>query len=250
MAYIRIDQIDASTFGLHGKGRRQRMGRAASIIVHEWKKQAAELNSTSQAYSMSIQIAKVTETECIVQLPGANISGKSAMLARIVEFGLGAHGIGSSGRFDTRKALLAAKSTLSKSTGLPYRVIRFDRSIEALNESASGQDVNDVFKAANARGERVFSTDISRHKTAWGAKVPPHLGQKIKPHHVATGVAGGSIHVAEKGASGTAEKTKFSIFRTVSMANTNPDAWKTRVRPRKFAEKVQRAIRDEILKVL
>ena len=186
MAYIRIDQIDASTFGLHSKGRRKRMGRAAALIVNTWKSLAAkELKSTLDAYSKSIQIAVCTDNEVVVELPGPAVKGKSAMLARIQEFGLGAAGIGKTGFFDIRAAILRKGAKISKTTGQPYRIISFDRAIGALKEEPGGLDANDVFNTSNAKGERVFdtgmaTTDKGHGKTAWGGKCPSPPWAKIK----------------------------------------------------------------------
>lgn len=257
MAYIRIDQIDASTFGLHSKGRRKRMGRAAALIVNTWKSLAAkELRSTLDAYSKSIQIAVCTDNEVVVELPGPGVKGRSAMLARIQEFGLGAGGIGTTGFFDIRAAILRKGAKISKTTNQPYRIISFDRSIEALKQEPGGLDANDVFNTSNAKGERIFdtgmaTTDKGHGKTAWGASVPPHLGQKLKPFHAGTSVGGGYMMAAESGSSGRIERTRFSTFRTVSLAGSaHREAWKTSIQAKKIGEKVQAAVRETLLRIL
>ena len=206
---------------------------------------------------MSIQIALVTEDEVVVELPGSSARGGNATLARIVEFGMGPGGIGTYGPYDVRKHLLtsqregSSRIRPSKTGGSPYRIVNFDQSASALQESASGKDVMDIFKAANERGERVFSADVGRQRTAWGATIPAHIGQRLKPHHAATGVAGGYLFGAEKGASGKSETSRFSTFRTASLSNTNPMAWQSKgVKPRRFGREVQKDVREKILAVL
>ena len=257
MAYIRIDQLDASTFGLHSKGRRKRMGRAAALIVNTWKSLAAqELKSTLDAYSKSIQIAVCTDNEVVVELPGPAVKGKSAMLARIQEFGLGNGGIGRTGLFDIRAALLAKNSKISKTTGKAYRIISFDRAIGALKEEPGGLDANDVFNTSNSKGERVFdtgmaTTDKGHGRTAWGARVPPNIGQKLKPFHAGTSVGGGYMMAAESGSSGRVERTRFSTFRTVSLAGSAHDlAWKTSIKAKRIGAKVQAALKDTLLRII
>jgi hypothetical protein len=101
--------------GMNKAGRKMRMRRLADAIVAEWSATAAtegKMKSTLQAYKRSIHIREVTETSCTVELPGQNMDSTPnvAMMARMIEFGMGPGGIGTSGRYDIRDFLLKGKT--------------------------------------------------------------------------------------------------------------------------------------------
>ena len=255
--YVRIADLKDKIFDLDPQGRRARMSRVANLIVFEWTKLARELNTTRSAYVQSIQIAAVTETHCVVQLPGNKSQGKDAMLAKIIEFGMGAGGIGTYSSYDVRKFLLTKEnpntSPIKSGPSGPYRRVNFDYDKAQAGSILGASDPGGVFsQIANARtshGEKVSALSTSKEgRTIWGARVPASRGQKLRPHHVSTQAAGMVQFAAKSGSKGGGSATsRFSTFRTASYANTDPQAWRSKgVEPRRYGADVAGRI-SEIL---
>ncbi len=131
MAKHRISLTPAD-FGLMGDREKQRAMRTlGDVILAEWGAQArAAIKSRTMlsAYLKSLAIREVTASKVSVQLPGPE-AGKSAVLARMAEFGMGPGGIGTTGPYDIRTFVLkegTRKLRVGK-TG-PYVNIPFDMS--------------------------------------------------------------------------------------------------------------------------
>jgi hypothetical protein len=108
----------AKAVGMDKRGQKRRMRRLADAIVAEWRATAAtdgKMKKSLTAYKMAIGIREVTETSCTVELPGQALdsSPSVAMMARMLEFGMGAGGIGTSGPYDIRTFLLRGRSAVN-----------------------------------------------------------------------------------------------------------------------------------------
>ncbi len=140
-------------FGMDKRGRKARMQRMGDAIVGEWSasaRQFGDMNSTLGPYQRAIAIRKVTANSVIVELPGSKIekSGKGrgvAMIARMMEFGLGPGGIGSSGPFDVRQNLLS---------GAKYKNVPFKHSAKSITDLGGQSALDDAksLKATRVKG--------------------------------------------------------------------------------------------------
>lgn len=123
--------------GMDPKGRRMRMRRLADAIVAEWRATASTeggMKGTLQAYQRAIGIREVTETSCTVELPGDALDGSPtvALIARMIEFGMGPGGIGTEGQYDVRKFLLRGRSVVN----VPFKYST--KMIQELGKLSSG----------------------------------------------------------------------------------------------------------------
>lgn len=109
-------------FGFGLQGGRALMRQIGDMLVAEWAATArtqGRMTSTLSAYIQSINIRAVEEKSVSVELPGRNAGPKAAMLARMLEFGMGPGGIGTSGSYQMRKYLLTGAKAKRGKQGLP-----------------------------------------------------------------------------------------------------------------------------------
>lgn len=137
--------------GLDRKGRKNRMRRMGDVLVAEWAATArkdGKMRSSLSAYVRAIGIRKVTHDTVVVALPHKETG--SATLARMLEFGLGPGGIGSSGPYDVRRFLLrpSARSAPKMGSTGPYRNVPFKHTTAKIKNMGG----NAALQAAAALG--------------------------------------------------------------------------------------------------
>ena len=128
--------------GMTKSGRKQRMQRMGNALVAEWSAQARQhgaMGGSLSTYVRSISIRRVTATSVTVELPGKRTGDRSAMFARMYEFGLGPSGIGSDGPFDVRRWLLTrttstARGKIKHGRNGPYRDVPFRRMTKTIQK--------------------------------------------------------------------------------------------------------------------
>lgn len=130
------------TVGHHDRLRRMRA--VADIILAAWKTEArAGIRNPAMmsAYLKTLAIRAVTEDSASVELPGVQATAanpKSAVLARMAEFGMGPGGIGTEGPYDIRTFVLKAgtrKLRVGKSG--PYVNVPFDMGPAGIKEAGA-----------------------------------------------------------------------------------------------------------------
>jgi len=150
--------------GLTKKGKNKRMQRMGDAIVAEWAAKARQhgnMKSTLTAYNQAIAIRRVTKNSVTVELPGSKLEQKTggkqvASIARMMEFGLGPGGIGSSGEFDVRRWLLTRESSGSKGKiqgkgrGV-YRNVPFKHKVKSIAGLGGGSAVQAAKNLAATR---------------------------------------------------------------------------------------------------
>ena len=153
--------------GMDRKGRGARMRRMGHAIVAEWASQAhkhGNMRSTLGPYKRAIAIRSVTENTVIVELPGRKFDQQTegregANIARMMEFGLGASGIGGSGPVDMRRWLLTRESPGSRGkiqpgANGPYRNVPFKPTVKQIRSMGGSSAVKDAreLAATHVRG--------------------------------------------------------------------------------------------------
>ena len=229
--------ISLQGLGFDAAGRKARMQRIAHVILAEWSAEArGQLNTTRGAYLKALSIREVTENRAVVALPDQNAPPKLAMLARLIEFGMGPGGIGTQGSYDVRKFLLQGGA---KSKNVPFHFTMAD--IAALGgQLAAGQASRLTGTTTNAAG-----------RSAWGDRLPPGLASKLSAHHVADPLEGlvrkvGSFSRGRHGP--VTQTTGFQTWRKASWNSANPKAWISRgVKARRIGDKIASQI-DRLVK--
>jgi hypothetical protein len=109
-----MPQIEANTdallaaLGFSPAESRRRSQTLADLVLAEWSAGARnKLNSTRAAYLRSLQVRDVSPSGFICGLPA---SPSTAIIAHMVEQGMGSGGIGTTGPYDVRKYLLQAST--------------------------------------------------------------------------------------------------------------------------------------------
>lgn len=126
--------------------RRQRtrmMRNIAEAVLAEWGAQArAKIKSGRllSAYIQSLSIQEASEARAVIALPGPDAGPKSAVLARMAEFGMGPGGIGTQGPYDIRTFVLKAGTRkLHMGKNGPYVNIPFDMSPDQIKDAGGSK---------------------------------------------------------------------------------------------------------------
>lgn len=217
--------LPPEVFGLDPEGRKARMQRIAAAILAEWSATArGQLKSTLAAYLKSLAIREATENRVVVALPGDDHDvGKAAQLARMVEFGMGPGGIGTSGPYDVRQYLLRAST----------RHIRWGKSGPYV-DVPFGHKAADIAKAggpALRRQARALSptmTDHRNNRTIWGGRLPAGTVAKLAAHHATDPFAGMVRRVSTYSKAGKAQTSGYMTWRRASLNASSPKAWISR----------------------
>lgn len=247
--YTRLAHIKDKIYGSSFSGSYDRTKVLGQLLIQRFSQEAAQvLGSTLGAYIKSLGLT-VERDRVVVSLPGAEASGKHAMLARIQEFGFGPGGIGTQGEYDMRVAgqkLLSSKKVKQGKNG-PYLVIPFTFNTKEAS-AAAGTNAPRLFNKLAQDGKAVFSRASSeKGRTMWGTRLPASQGNRLKSHHVSTQAAGMVRMGAVSGSSGKMRTSSYKTFRTVSMANTDPMAWRSKgVEAKNIAETVAEAVPELI----
>lgn len=235
MAKARIS-LSLKDFGLDNRGRKRRMKRIALTVLAEWKAMASErLNKTARVYSRALTILTVTETRAVVALPGPGVDSKVAQLARIVEFGMGAGGIGTEGKYDVRKFLLTSGT----------RRLRFGKSGPYVNVPFNFQKqevmamlTKDAGKAAMGLGGVSDATGLAGADRFAQGRIA-----KIKARHVTDPLDSMvrliSTYSRRKDGRAIQQTAQFRTWRRASWGG-NP--WWTRVKGRRIAKDVAKKV--------
>lgn len=230
--------LTLATFGLDAKGRKERMQRAADILIAEWGAEAsAHMGSRSaRAYRQSLVISEVTDTHAVVSLgdPKARVSAKAARLAMMLEHGLGPGGIGSEGPFDIRQNVLKAgtrrlrQGKRGKYVNVPFKLSAGD--IERMGGSATRRAVQSAgFK----------HTTQNQHKTLYGGRLNAGHAAKLKSHHT-TDPLHGLLKFGSRYRGGRIQTSGFGTFRRMSEQGK---PWiHPGIKARKIAEKVSKML--------
>ena len=202
---------------------RRRAQTLADLVLAEWSAKArAKLNTTRAAYLRSLQVRNVTEAGFICGLPA---SPQTAVIAHMVEQGMGSGGIGSTGPYDVRKYLLRAstRNIRRSKAGRLYLRVPFGHTTKSLKGYSS-----QVYAAA--RRLKATTTDATR-KTRYGGRLPAQMVPKLKPHHVSDPLAGlvrlASTYSKKRSGAPNKQTSGYRTWRTASYSNTDPNAWRS-----------------------
>lgn len=244
--YTRLEDLRSAIFGTTLEKRYERIQTIGRLVVHRWGAEASKrLKKTLAPYLASLD-KELTENSVVISLPGKD-AGRHAFLARVVEFGFGAGGIGtySSAEYDMR---LQGQKLLSRTPNAKGRIVipfHFSRS-EA--SDAAGGDIDKIFNKQAGRGQR-FSVRVSDRTTLWGARLPASLGRKLKPYHENTTAAGMVNAGVASSRSGKIRSGGFTTFRTVPKIKKDPMSWMTKgIAPRDIARRFVVPAIPEMLK--
>lgn len=233
-------------FGLDKEDRRARMLRAGEVIVAEWGAIAREhLNTTLAEYLRSISIREVSEDRVVVALPGDDAPDDAAMIARIIEFGMGPGGIGTEGPYDVRKYLLrpSTRNIRWGKTG-PYVNVPFGVSAGEIEDYGGSQALKAARQLAGT------TTDHRNAKTLWGGRMPARMASKIRAHHTSDALAGMVRERSTYSEAGGAQST-FKKFRRASLNAASSKAWiSSGVKAHHFGQMVAKVLPDLLHEVL
>ena len=224
MSYTRLQNLREQIYGYSDSQRNTRANILAAMLIHKWQQEASKrLGSTLDAYRAAISKEEVTADKIVVSLP-ENAPDHVAFIARMVEFGYGARGIGSyGGPYDMRTAGQNLLTTIKKTSKTAFgmqKVVAFRMNKSQASSRVSSGDIDKAFRQQAAGGKPIASVRLSSGKTSWGTILSPSLSQKIKPHHATTGAAG-MVFSANKNSNSKGQSgTEYTIFRTVSRKRT------------------------------
>lgn len=240
MAQIQADYRSlVKALGFSGSEARRRSQTLADLVLAEWSALARrKLNTSRSAYLQSLQVRNVTENGFVCGLPA---SPSTAILAHMVEQGMGAGGIGTSGSYDVRKFLLQAstRNIRRTKTGKLYLNVPFHRTKKEIVAQYGAQIGSAVQRL------RATTTDQNR-RTRYGGRLPAGMVPKLKPHHVSDPLAGmvrkASTYSRRNGKTVT-QTSGYQTWRRASYANTNPQAWISKgITARRIADDVLREL--------
>lgn len=234
------------SLGLDLDSRRDRMNRIAHVILAEWGGEARrELRSTLPAYLKALGIREITENSCTVELPGMGTPSRVAVLAQMVEFGMGPGGIGTEGAFDVRTFLLR--------DGRKHVNVPFSWNLALIREFGGTGETSGAGVARMASKLKATTTS-PEGRTLWGGRLPSGLAKKMQPHHVSDPLAGlvrKASTFSRKDGKTVVQTTDFRAWRRASWANRDPSAWLHRgIKARRLADRVASRIDDLVREVL
>tara|TARA_Y100000114_G_scaffold152868_1_gene171895 strand:- start:3519 stop:4265 length:747 start_codon:yes stop_codon:yes gene_type:complete len=216
---------------------RRRSQILADLVLAEWSAIArTKLNTSRAAYLRSLQVRNVTAHGFICGLPA---SPSTAVLAHMVEQGMGGGGIGTSGPYDVRKFLLRESTRNIRRTkaGELYLRVPFHHSKKE-TVAKYGAKIGRAMQRL-----RATTTDANK-RTRYGGRLPPNMVPKLKQHHVSDPLAGmvrKSSTYSRRGGQPVQQTSGYQTWRTASYANTRPDAWISKgIQARRIADDVMR----------
>lgn len=237
-----MSQIEAKyddlvkALGFSSAEARRRSQNLADLVLAEWSALARrKLKSSLSAYLKALQVRNVTEHGFICGLPA---SPSTAILAHMVEQGMGGGGIGTSGAYDVRKFLLRESTRNIRRTkkGALYLHVPFHRTKKDIRAQYGDQIAGAVQRL------KATTTDANK-KTRYGGRLPAGMVPKLKPHHVSDPLAGMVRRASTYSKSGRAQTSGYQTWRTASYANKNPKAWMSKgIRARRIADDVLREL--------
>ena len=237
---VQVERMVRS-MGLTDQDAQRRSQMLADLVLAEWSSLArAGLRTTRQAYLNSLQVRNVTPNGFICGLPAAP---STATLAHMVEQGMGAGGIGTSGPYDVRQYLLRASTRnirVSRSGGL-YLNVPFSHTPKSI-EQMGGQ-------SARQAARRLAATTTGPNGTSWGGRLGRGLAPRLKPHHVSDPLAGmvrlASTYSRGQGGSPVTQTGGYRTWRRASFNNRRPGAWVSKgITARRFIDQVAQRLPD------
>ena len=241
-------------FGFGLEGGKALMSHIGDLVVAEWGAAArskGKLNSTLAPYVQSIHILEVTKTSVTVELPGGAAKPKAALLARMIEFGMGPGGIGTSGPYQLRKYLLTGDKARKGRRGQPAHKdgdragspivnVMFRHVAGGSTSTPSSHMGSSVAKAAS----RLAATTTRGNRTAYGGRLNR---SKAKPgRNKTTGTAHavnklhGMVRMSGKGSkAGGSSTSGFRTWRRATLSQSKGKWVHPGIRPRRLAEHVQ-----------
>lgn len=220
-----------STLGLSQEAALMRVQTLAELTLAEWSSYARQgLSKTRQAYLNSLQIRNVTPRGFICGLPA---SPSTAVLAHIVEQGMGPSGIGSSGPYDVRKFLLrsSTRKIRTSKNGSMYLNVPFEHTKQSITQMGG--------QRAYRRAARLSPTISTSQGTSWGGRFPKNTVPKLQPHHASDPLAGMVRLVSGYSARGGRLVAQTSGYRTWRRASMNGKPWMSKgVTARRYIDKV------------
>lgn len=233
-----IRKVLRESTGLTDKAKKARCGVFAAVILAEWSALArAELNTSKSAYLSSLRVRELTSKGFFVGLP----AGKgTAVLALMVELGMGPSGIGSQGRYDMRKFMLKGSTShvkRNKNGGL-YLNVPFGHKKKEVSVYSKGV-AKELSKLAPT-----FAGPSG--KMIWGERFPAGKVAKIKSHHVTDPLAGAvrlaSPYKTKSGKKGM-RTSGYKTWRTMSYNNRDPQSWISKgIKARRYIDVISRRI--------
>lgn len=237
-----MPQIEANysnlvkALGFSSTEARRRSQTLADLVLAEWSALARrKLNNSRPAYLRALQVRNVTEHGFICGLPA---SPSTAVLAHMVEQGMGGGGIGTSGAYDVRKFLLreSTRNIKRSKKGNLYLHVPFHQT----KKKIVGKHGAQIGRAVQRL--KATTTDANR-KTRYGGRLSAGRVPKSKPHHVSDPLAGMVRRASTYSKSGKAQTSGYQTWRTASYANKNPKAWLSKgIKARRIADDVLREL--------
>lgn len=236
MAQIQANYAElVRALGFTSDTARKRSQTLADLVLAEWSAIARKkLNTSRQAYLQSLQVRNVTERGFICGLPA---SPSTAIIAHMVEQGMGSGGIGTSGSYDVRKFLLrdSTRNIRRNKLGKLYLHVPFHHSKKQVAQKHGAH-------IANAMQRLKATTTDQNRKTRYGGRLPANMVPKAKPHHVSDPLAG-MIRKRSTHSRGVQQTAGYQTWRTASYSNKNPNAWISKgIRARRIADEVLREL--------
>lgn len=248
-------KLTPQTFGFGGRAPgKRRMRMLGDILVSEWaaSARAAGLRSTLRPYIQAIGIRRVTEDTVVVELPGSDVDRRVAMLARMVEFGMGPGGIGSEGPYDVRAMLLrsSTRSIRYGKTG-PYVNVPFRMLTKRIGSLEGG--------AAMAAARGLAATRSSGRRLVYGGRYQPghnaptgrirrnpNTGHAHRVHLLANMVRLESTY--SRGPTGARRQSTYQTWRRASYSG---QPWISRgIKARRLGEKLRARVPDLVRRFL
>lgn len=225
--------------GFSSEGARKRSQTLADLVLAEWSALARKkLNTSRSAYLSSLQVRNVTANGFICGLPA---SPSTAVLAHMVEQGMGSGGIGTSGAYDVRKFLLrdSTRNIRRSKTGALYLHVPFHHS-KKQTVAKYGAQIGRAMQRLKA------TTTDANNRTRYGGRLPANMVPKMRPHHVSDPLAGmvrKKSTYSRRNGQAVQQTSGYQTWRTASYSNKNPEAWMSKgIRARRIADDVMREL--------
>lgn len=207
---MQVQQV-VKNMGLTPQDALSRSQALADMVLAQWSSYARqELDKTKQAYLNSLQVRNVTPSGFICGLPA---SPSTSILAHIVEQGMGAGGVGTSGAYDLRVYLLRASTRNIRvaKDGSLYLNVPFDHSKKSITQMGG--------QRAYRRAARLKPTITTPQGTSWGGRYKAGTIPKLAAHH-ATDPLAGMVRLAStysmRGNKAVAQTSGYRTWRRLS----------------------------------
>lgn len=205
----------------------------AKMVLQEWQALSRDLKTTRAAYKAALQLRRVGEGWFRVSLPDETVDAaapKVAMIARMIEFGMGPGGIGTSGPYDIRTFLLreTTRRVHHGKNGL-YVNVPFDHTAKGIRELGGS--------SALRQAQRLSGTSTIGGATSWGDRLPEGLAPKSQPHH-STDLLAGLVRLAAQYNGAGSKTSGYRTWRRASWTAPAPKWTSKGIRARHYGDLV------------